>query len=181
MSDCLNCCWSSPENLAPPALQIINKKKKTPPISIPPSPSLPSTHLDSQHCTMIYIYYFFFKNKQKKEKLCAIWDDPASLSGVNGIYSVYFLHAVHINLHRRQYTTHIMFPGTITTSITLLVLFFFFFSYWTSPKRDVNVFRVLVRDFKYLKKIAYTGDLKLDWVAQSWLSLGGSQIAKKSQ
>lgn len=60
--------------------------------------------------------------------------DPASLRGVNGIYSVYFLHAVHINPQRCQYTAHIMFhsalvfQGNINHAI----------SHTKLPKRDIT-------------------------------------------
>lgn len=63
----------------------------------------------------LYIHgiYLFFQNKD-----CTVWDaagktDPASLRGVNSIYSVYFLHAVHINPQRCQYTAHVLFHSAL--------------------------------------------------------------------
>lgn len=73
------------------------------------------------HFKSLYIGIYLFL-EQKKKRQCTIWDDmartysktdPASPRGVNGIYSVYFLHAVHINPQRCRYTAHIMFHSAL--------------------------------------------------------------------
>lgn len=131
MSDCLNCCgWSSPEMQRPPGFA----DTRLLPFEIPP-PRLSALYDD--------IFIFFLKRKD----CVRFWVDvartrgpiPASLRGVNDIYSVYFLHAVHINPRRCRYTTHIMFHSCIV---------FFFpgnniyhalasFSYRTLPPREI--------------------------------------------
>lgn len=76
----------------------------------------------SQLYTWIYIYIYFVKKKN------CVWfetartwkSDPASLRGVNGIYSVYFPLAVHINLHTCQYRACIMLGFLIYHTLTLL-------------------------------------------------------------
>lgn len=66
----------------------------------------------SQLCTyMAYIY--FFENKDCTVRDAAAKADPASLRGVNGIYSVYFLHAVHINPQRCQHAAHLLFHSAL--------------------------------------------------------------------
>lgn len=114
-----------------------------PPIwNSPPPPRLSALYDD--------IFIFFLKRKD----CVRFWVDvartrgpiPASLRGVNDIYSVYFLHAVHINPRRCRYTTHIMFHSCIgfffqgTTSITLSPL-----SHTELfPQERSNSFRVVV-------------------------------------
>lgn len=80
-------------------------QNETPPISNPP-------RLSSLY---IGIYLFLDKEEKKKKKKEAVYNlrwrgenketDPASLRGVNGIYYVDFLHAVHINPQRCQHTS----------------------------------------------------------------------------
>lgn len=101
----------------------------------------PTTHFKSLRLSALYIgIYLFFERKKKKDRVRfeMTWrehkTDPASLRGVNGIYSVYFLHAVHINPQRCQYTAHIMFQsalvfqGNINHDI----------SHTKLPKRDIT-------------------------------------------
>lgn len=62
----------------------------------------------------VHRHIYFLKRKKNKTVYDLRWrgenieTDPASLRGVSGIYSVYFLHAVHINPHRCRYTARIM-------------------------------------------------------------------------
>lgn len=63
----------------------------------------------------VHRHIFIFENKDCTFE--TMWrehkTDPASLRGVNGIYSVYFLHAVHINPQRCQYTARIIFHSAL--------------------------------------------------------------------
>lgn len=56
----------------------------------------------------IDVFIFLKRKLKKKKKDENIKTNPASLRGVSGIYSVYFLHTLHINPHRCRYTAHIM-------------------------------------------------------------------------
>lgn len=92
-------CASSQENHVPQLWRYLAKKKH--PFQIP-----------------VHSHIFIF-GKEKKD---SVWfemtwrehkTDPALPRGVNGIYSVYFLHAVHINPQRCRYTAHIMFHSAL--------------------------------------------------------------------
>lgn len=116
MSDRFNhCMWIISREPRPPALQIFHRKKHQP-FQIPATLSTVHRHI------------FIFEKRKKDSVLFEMtWQehktDPASLRGVNGIYSVYFLHAVHINPQRCRYSAHITwnvslcigFPGKHTS------------------------------------------------------------------
>lgn len=75
----------------------------------------PTTYFKSLVSALYIDIFIFWKGKKKNKTVydlrwCGenIETDPASLRGVSGIYSVYFLHAVHINPHRCRYTARIM-------------------------------------------------------------------------
>lgn len=100
MSDHLNHCRSSQENHAPPQPLQLCRHFTHRPFQPPSPPRLSALYIG--------IYLFFWKRREKKPQDCVRFEmtwrehetDPASLRGVNGIYSVYFLHAVHINPQR---------------------------------------------------------------------------------
>lgn len=63
-------------------------------------------------CTyMAYIY--FSENKDCTVGDAAAKTDPTALRGVNGIYSVYFLHAAHVNPQRCQHTAHVLLHSAL--------------------------------------------------------------------
>lgn len=101
VSDHLNrCCPSSQENRRPP-----------PPSFAAISQNKNPTHFKSPRLSSLYIGIYLFLDKEKRLCTNLRWcgenkkTDPASLRGVNGIYYVDFLHAVHINPQRCQHTS----------------------------------------------------------------------------
>lgn len=75
----------------------------------------PTRHLfQTPGLSTVHRHIYFLKRKQNQDCVRLRWrgenieTDPASLRGVSGIYSVYFLHTVHINPHRCRYTARIM-------------------------------------------------------------------------